>query len=85
MRKLTVGIAVGIAVLYWLAAAGSLAAIAGWVHRGPMNHGWEWPWHDWWHSGSAHSGLRQPEPAATETRRAGLPSGSTSDPHEIKH
>jgi hypothetical protein len=28
-----------------------LVAIAGAVPRGPMNHGWDWPWHDWWHSG----------------------------------
>jgi hypothetical protein len=85
MRKLVVGIAVGMAVVYWLAAAGSLAAIAGWVHRGPMNHGWEWPGHDWWHSQSAHSQLRQHGPATTETRRVGLPDGSTSNPHEMKH
>lgn len=81
MRKLVAGVA----AVYWLIAAVSLAAIAGWVHRGPMNHGWEWPLHDWWHSQSAHSGLRQHEPAATGARRVGLPDGSTSNPHEVKN
>jgi hypothetical protein len=34
-----------------------LVALAGAVVRGPMNHGWDWPWHDWWHSaGTSHHG-----------------------------
>ena len=85
MRKLVVGIGVGMAVVYWLAAAGTLAVMAGWVPRGPMNHGWDWPWHDWWHSQSAHNGLGQHGPALAPTRTGGSPEGPTSNSHEIKH
>jgi hypothetical protein len=44
MRNIVFGIAAVLAVLV-VVAAGS--------PRGPMNHGWDWPWHDWWHSASS--------------------------------
>lgn len=31
-------------------AAIIVATIASLIPRGPMHHGWDWPWHDWWHS-----------------------------------
>ena len=66
MRKLVVGIA---------AAAALLAAIAVWPQRGPMNHGWDWPWHDWWHAGWQHGQLPQDAPGYRNTTAA----GQTSD------
>lgn len=51
MRRLALGVAVVTAVIIVLAAS---------IPRGPMNHGWDWPWHDWWHSGFAqHGGFHQ--------------------------
>ncbi len=47
MRRLVLGVAAAIAVI---------VALAVWMPRGPMNHGWDWPWHDWWHSGFAQHG-----------------------------
>jgi hypothetical protein len=44
MRKVVPGITATVALL---AAAALLVAIAAWVPRGPINHGWDWPWHDW--------------------------------------
>ena len=50
MGRLVLGIAVAVVLL---------AAIVMWPQRGPMNHGWDWPWHDWWHAtwqhGSPHA------------------------------
>jgi hypothetical protein len=50
-------------------------AIAAAVPRGPMNHGWDWPWHDWWHSGWAlqHGWLHQDCRTVTQEQR--LPDG----------
>lgn len=47
MRKLVPGIkmVIGLSV-----AAIIVVAIASLVQRRPMHHGWDWPWHDWWHS-----------------------------------
>jgi hypothetical protein len=44
MRNIVFGIAAALALL---------VAVAAWSPRGPMNHGWDWPWHDWWHSASS--------------------------------
>lgn len=30
-----------------------LVLTAGSLQWGPMNHGRDWPWHDWWHSQAA--------------------------------
>ena len=34
-------------------------AIAGSVPRGPMNQGWDWPWHDWWQGALQHRWLQR--------------------------
>ncbi len=47
MRKFAPGIKIAIGLF---AAAIIVVAIASLVPRGPMHHGWDWPWHDWWHS-----------------------------------
>jgi hypothetical protein len=66
MGKLALGIA---------AAAVLLAAIAAWPPRGPMNHGWDWPWQDWWHAaGSTGSLIRTPQGDRNATA-----AGQTSD------
>lgn len=39
-----------IAFVALLVIALVLAAMTGLIPRGPMHHGWDWPWHDWWHS-----------------------------------
>jgi len=59
MRKIALGITATVAVLV---AAVLLAVVTGWVPRGPMDHGWDWPWHDWWHSRLEHSQLHQHGP-----------------------
>lgn len=56
MRKIALIITVTVALLV---AAVLLAIVTGWVPRGPMNHGWDWPWHDRWHSRLEHSRLHQ--------------------------
>lgn len=68
MRKIALGIKTTAALLI---AAVVLAIVAGWVPRGPMNHGWDWPWHDWWHSQPQSSQIRQHAPAADHIQMAG--------------
>jgi quercetin dioxygenase-like cupin family protein len=51
MRKTTFGIAAVTALL--------VTTVAASVPRGPVNHGWDWQWHDWWHSRSERGGLSQ--------------------------
>jgi len=65
MGKLVLGIA---------AAAALMVAVAAWVPRGPMNHGWDWPWHDWWHSGLAQHGWFHQD-CRTVTQQQRLPDG----------
>ena len=68
MRKATRGITATVALL----AAAALVAIATatWLHRGPMNHWWDWPWHDSWQS-------RLGTQAATSVRPDGNPNRNT--------
>jgi len=47
------------------AALALLVAIAAWIPRGPMNHGRDSPWHDWWHSAPS---LQHGRAASQETR-----------------
>ena len=79
MRKGTQGTRGITATVALLAAAALLIAIATatWVHRGPMNHGWDWPWHDWWHSRLEHSGPNQYRPTMTQTQMLGWAEGQT--------
>jgi hypothetical protein len=68
MRKIALGITATVALLV---AAVLLAVVTGWVPRGPMNHGWDWPWHDWWHSRLGQSRLHQHSPTMTHTQMLG--------------
>ena len=61
MRKMTFGLTAATALFVMTVAASA--------PRGPVNHGWDWPWHDWWHS---RSGLGGP----------GQDSATTPDPQE---
>jgi hypothetical protein len=72
MRKFALGIT---ATVVLLVAAVLLAVVTGWVPRGPMNHGWDWPWHDWWHSRLEHSRLHQYGPTMTQTQLLGWSDG----------
>lgn len=65
MRKLVFGIAAITAVI---------VAVAAWSPRGPMNHGWDWPWHDWWHSAYAHGWFYR-DCGFTVTQQQRLPDG----------
>ncbi len=53
MRKMTFGIVATTALL--------MTTVAAAVPRGPANHGWDWPWHDWWPSRSAQNSAITPE------------------------
>ncbi|CAM5204562.1 HAE1 family hydrophobic/amphiphilic exporter-1 OS=Castellaniella defragrans OX=75697 GN=HNR28_001219 PE=4 SV=1 [Castellaniella defragrans] len=74
MRKIALGITATVALLV---AAVLLAVVTGWVPRGPMNHRWDWPWHDWWHSRLEHSRLYQYGLTMSQTQRLGWASGQT--------
>lgn len=63
MRKVALGITATVALL---GAAVLLVVVTGWVPRGPMNHGWDWPWHDWWHSRLERSLLHHHGPTMTQ-------------------
>lgn len=53
MGRLVLGIAVAVVLL---------ATIVMWPQRGPMNHGWDWPWHDWWHATWQHGSPHRDAP-----------------------
>ena len=74
MRKGTQGTRGITATVALLAAAALLIAIATatWVHRGPMNHGWDWPWHDWWHSRVGAQAATSVRPDGNPTRNTGV-------------
>jgi hypothetical protein len=72
MRKVALGIT---ATVTLLGAAVLLVVVTGWVPRGPMNHGWDWPWHDWWHSRLERSQLHQHGPTMTQTKMLGWADG----------
>ena len=74
MRKIVLGFT---AIIIVLAAAVLLAVVTGWVPRGPMNHGWDWPWHDWWHSRLEQSRLHQHGSTMTQTQMLGWSDGQT--------
>ena len=67
MRNVALGIT---ATVVLLAVTALLVAVAVWGPRGPMNHGWDWPWHDWWHSRWEHSRLHQDVPHATNAHKS---------------
>lgn len=50
MGKLLLGLAI---------AAVLLAVIVAMPQRGPNDHGWDWPWHDWCHSAWHQDRLHQ--------------------------
>ena len=52
-----------------VAALALLLAAAVLVPRGPMGHGWDWPWHDWYHSSWERSRLHKYD---GETQMPGL-------------
>ena len=63
MRSVALGIT---ATVVLPAVTALLVAVSVWGSRGPMNHGWDWPWHDWWHSRWEHSRLHQDVPHANQ-------------------
>lgn len=68
MSKVTLRIA---AAIGFLVVACALTVMTGWIPRGPMNHGWDWPWHDWWHSQSQSSQVYQHGPTMDHAQMAG--------------
>lgn len=73
MREVALGITATIALLM---AAVLLVVVTGWVPRGPMDHGWDWPWHDWWHSRLEYGRLHQYGPTMTMLRDVQFLGGS---------
>lgn len=77
MRKVALGITTTVALLVAVVLPG---VVTGWMPRGPMNHGWDWPWHDWWHSAGAELALSA-RPDDDQNRNAGMGGRSDSYGH----
>ena len=75
MRKIALGVAAATIVL--------VTTVAASVPRGPMNHGWDWPWHDWWHSRPARVWLdhdSQATPQVQPQTGSGGTASATANP-----
>lgn len=80
MHRVALRITAAVAVIV---VAALLAVVTGLVPRGPMNHGWDWPWHDWWHSGPAQSEHGLHGRVMTDPHMMGSVAGRTASLHEM--